>query len=723
MKAGRLKRYRFATWPQWKVCLFTAADRNALEREQRLQTYPAFEATEELHRSKGANAPCATRNHGTLWCDDEGMIHRLTAFSDKPEVRPPPPGLAKAERIVAVRNSLWTIAGSPPSLHRFDAESLSRRLKVDASDARLDDDPETKLVDVSTGARDSVWALAHRKGNWKAFRFDRAGREIECVVFPGASDVRQFAYLRRPRKFVLLSGGSHPRLCWHSAKDGRPLFSIAVGGLRPCFKAHQLGSDSNDRIFLAGEDGEKSPGASHVVVIYADGTPLSRISLGILDEPVRGVAAGQEGLLVAGKQGLVQFKPSESIAVGAEASQCRVMTPMLFSPDREDQRRWLRIEATASLPDGCKLELHWASTDKEEVRDRLSAFAADESIPANQRFAGMLSDPDVNSGRTSFLGTGDPTTPNENSYAAKLFDVKHRFLWAFATLTAAPGVRRPYLAELAVLYPGRTLMEDLPAIYQAEEDRPDSFLRSFVGVLETTTQGLDARIQSLGSRILTSTDDERWLDFIAEWLGVPWDDSLKRAQKQAILKRASELAKGRGTRVGLEALLESVIPGPPRRFRITDANADFGFAMVGCGNRPGSALPAMLAWSKRPRARLDTQLILGSTRLPCGARRDDDHGPLAGTVRIDVAASASERIAWEPWLGNLIAEFVPLTARTDLRWVAPQALKSNRLDGSTTIEPEPSSLLGTDAFVGRTRLPTGGARLSETGPTIKTQLQ
>src|SRR5438045_8287662 len=95
-----------------------------------------------------------------------------------------------------------------------------------------------------------------------------------------------------------------------------------------------------------------------------------------------------------------------------------------------------------------------------------------------------------------------------------------------------------------------------------------------------TTQGLDERIASMGSLINPSSAPEPWLDFIARWLGVPWDDELPLKYKKALVNRAPELAKTRGTRAGLEALLGALLPGS-RRFRVTDNTADSGFAVVG----------------------------------------------------------------------------------------------------------------------------------------------
>ena len=266
-------------------------------------------------------------------------------------------------------------------------------------------------------------------------------------------------------------------------------------------------------------------------------------------------------------------------------------------------------------------------------------------------------------------------------------------------------------------------MEHLPSIYQRAEAQPGSFLRGLVGVLEATTQELDARIASIGTLVHPSTAPDEWLDFVARWLGLPWDDALSSEQKKAIVSRAPDLARGRGTRAGLEALLESLVPGTPRRFRVTDATADFGFATVGGDGCSGSALPAMLGGRTRWSAELDARSVLGHMRLPCAGQRDDGAWQLAGKIRVEIAATGEERVAWEPWLRALLAEMVPLTARVELRWVGAHELRDDRLGGELTLDPPPSPHLGTDAFTGLARLPERGGRLSASGTGIGSRLR
>ena len=131
------------------------------------------------------------------------------------------------------------------------------------------------------------------------------------------------------------------------------------------------------------------------------------------------------------------------------------------------------------------------------------------------------------------------------------------------------------------------------------------------------------------------------------------------------------------------------------RFRIIDATADFGFATVGGGACRGSALPAMLGGRHRGahRARRERS-VLGHMRLPCAGQVDDGVRDLAGAFASTSRRRARSGRRWEPWLPALIKEMVPLTARPQLRWVSPQALRGERLDGSLVLRGAPNTSSG-----------------------------
>jgi phage tail-like protein len=700
--------YRFATPAQFDACLFERADRT----NEGLRAFAPY-AQPVLYPSNGAHAPAVTRGGEIVWRDDDGALHRITSCADDPEVSPAPFALARAKRIVASAGSLWVAGDVAGSLQRFEEDTLARLLTVEIPDARIVDiagggvsfraaktarNPPPKHDQHSAGGGSfAVYALLENK---QVVQVSNDGRIVNTLTFDGLGHPLAFVILQRARQFVVLDQhGRQQWLRWFSAKGGAPLFSVPAS-FRPCLAASILGSDSRGRIFVGGGD--------FVLIFDAEGNPLGEIPL---DAPATGIATTRDSLLVTGPRGLLRFPPADTVPDRGVEVRSTLMTPALHSPDREDARRWLRVEATATLPEGTTLEIAYASTDKQQIRDELLAIAADASLPASRRIEKLLADPDVTWTTTVFHG-GTP----QPVFAAPLFDITDAYLWVAVTLIAAPGARLPQLSELSILYPGRSLMENLPAIYRRAEAQPGSFLRSLVGVLETTTQGLDARIASMASHIHPSTAPEEWLDFVARWLGLPWDDALDAERKRAILLHAPELASGRGTRRGLEALLESLMPGTPRRFRVTDTTADYGFAAV------GGTLPAMLGGYLRTRPELDAHARLGVMRLQCAGQLDDGVWQFAGTIRVEVAATAKEREAWEPWLGALIADMVPLTVRVQLRFVSAYALRSDRLDGTLQLEAAPTPHLGTDAVTGLAHLPEEGARLS-TGAGIGSPLR
>lgn len=712
MNANKLKSYRFATEAQWNTCLFVEADSDVRRTGGSIQPFAPYEPTPTRYESHGAFAPAMTNTRDLIWRDECGLLHRLSTCDEIPETHPAPLAIARAKRIVTTFRGLWVIGDPANSVELYDADSLTRLLVVEI--------PNANVIDIASDGR-SILALVESNGVWQAIPIDCAGHLGEPVIFAGIREPEAFVFLRRSRRFVVLTTHCQLRLNWFSETGGQPLFTRVIGAVRPCFEGRVLGTDGTDRVFLGGADGKQFKATPYVVTFDADGNQLGDLRIDPLDGPITGITATRDSLLVTGSRGLLRFAVAETVPQGAEQVSFMVLTPVLFSPDREDKRRWLRVQAIANLPEGTTLEISYASTDKKEIRDQLNKIATDNSMTATQRVQRLLLEPEFALGPTIFQGTA--TSQTAKTYSAKLFDVKDRFLWVRVSLTATAGAQLPSLSELAVLYPGRTLMEDLPSIYQKVETQPQSFLRDLVGVLETTTQGLDSQIASLGRQIHPDTATEPWLNFIARWLGLPWDDALSLEQKRALVLRASDLAKNRGTRAGLEALLESLLPGTPRRFRVTDRTADSGFAIVGGGPCLGSALPAMLGGRTIWTRELGSDAVLGHMRLPCPGQLNDGVWHLTGTIRVDVAATAAERKAWEPWLRALIEEMVPLTARVELRWVTAHALRSNRLDGTITLQSAPAPHLGTDAITNLARLPERGAHLSASGPTTGTRLR
>jgi len=715
MSGDKQQRYRFHTPAQWSACLFSQTDADFLASGKGVRPLPPFGTAPTLFPASNAFAPAITCEGETVFVDHERSLVRLAPDSDQLMAEAAPAGLAKAGRIVTTSNAFWVAAQSGAALYAFEIETLTRIVEVDLTPRRV--------IDIASDGRDAVYVLVEDADGVRALHLSRTGRVTGATVFGGIADATAFVYLRQTERFVVLVNGGQQRLYWFAKTGGRAVMGRAVGALHPCFTAEYLGSDSRNRVLVAGTDSAADGGRSFVLILDGDGLSIDELAIEPADAPITGLAATRDTVLVTGRRGLLRFAAGQAVPDGSSAQQCVVLTPVLSSPDRVDGRRWLRVDATAQLAAGAAIEISYAAPkdDDPDTWARLKGIAADATRSMSARIDAIRSEPDVWSEATVFHGTNE-SAATPTIYSAKLFDVHAQYVWVSVKLIASSGAALPMLQQLDVLYPGLTLMQRLPAIYQRDEAKPGSFLRSLVGVVEATTQDIDARVGSMGSKINPSTAPVEWLNFVARWLGVPWDDGLSEAQKRAVVTHASDLLKARGTRAGVEQLLACLLPEKPRRFRVTDATADFGFAILGGPSAAGAALPAIIGGATMWTTTLDNTSRLGCMRLPCDGQTTDAALPFAGTVQVEVAATATERVAWQPWLRALIEQMIPLTARLQFRWVGLDALRSDRLDGSLVLDSTVDPTVGTDTMTNVVRLPERGTRLSASGSSLSTRL-
>jgi phage tail-like protein len=701
-----LRRYRFANAEQWNTCLFIGADSNSQHTRNAFRPFPPYALPTTYYETQGGYAPTTIGESYILWRDQQGKLYRLCYGDNKPLAVTAPFAIAGSFRLVAASSALWAVDETAKSLQEFDLESLTRRLHVDISNATV--------LDVSGDGSDGIYVLLNRDDAWEIAHYDCTGRLKSTFPLKDISDAKAFTYLRCVDRFVVLSVSSSnlQKLHWYAPIEGLAKFSIPIMAIRPCFDVAILASDGQARLFLAGTDGVPFGGHHHVLTLDPEGNQLAEVEV---DERPTGVAGNRKYMLVTTNHGLFRFDTADSVPRESSEIRAALITPALRSPLSENQERWLRVEATVTLPSGSTIEISYAASDDREIRDEAIRLFNDRALSIRERMQRLR----IHLGQWrmySFHGRQITQAEESTRLSAPLFDVREEFLWVVITLIASPGGGIPVLSELDVLYPGHTLMENLPVVYQRTQAESGSFLRSLVGVLETTTQNLDARIGALGRHIHPETAPASWLDFVARWIGLPWDDALSIEQKRSIVMNAADIAKGRGTRAGLEVLLESLMPGQPRRFRVIDATADFGFVTVGGGMCVGSQLPSILAGLPSTATELGNKAIIGRARLPCGDS-DGDFSGLVGQIRVDVIANANEQTRWKSWLNSLIKEMVPVTASVQLRWLSEAAFREVvTLDDSLTLGLAPIPRLGTDAVTGIARLPgERGISLSGSG--------
>jgi phage tail-like protein len=676
--------YRFATEAQWQSCLFVGADRSTTSARAGLRPHPSYRQP-VLFSSPGAHAPAIGDASEVVWRDDAGRLQRLAYGDDRPAAVAAPAEIGRAGRLVSTSSTALWAAGD--GLAAFDIDSLTRLFVVDLG-TRL-------IIDIAGDGREGSFVLAAGECPREILHIDCTGSVTGQFQLDDAHDASAFTYLARSKRFVLLAS-ERAKLFWFDVGAPAAVFSLPVAAMRPCLRVAALGSDGRSRLFLAGTDGLAFGGHHNVVMLDGDGNLSGSVE--IARKPT-GVTATATQLYVTTDGGLMRLDPAVTIPRGSAEVKSAVITPMLRSPATGVEQLWMRVETSVVLPEGCTLEISYASTKDPGTAVEAQRQSIDDSLPDSRRVDRIreLLGPWR---KYAFNGAGSAAV----MLAAPLIDVRDPFLWVQVELIASPGADIPALSQFSVFYSGPALIENLPAIYRRSEEGSGDFLRSFVGVLEATTQTLDTSIFALGSRIHPDTSQGEWLDFVARWLGIPWNDALSLDQKQRIVRRAADIISGYGTRAGLEMMLECLLPEKPRLFRVVDMTVDYGVAKLGDDSCAGSRLPAILAGLPRTATELGNKAILGCARLPC---RDapNDAARHIGRIRIDIGATAEEAAAWRPWFGELIGSMLPVATRMQLRWVSPLAFsRALTLDGEYTLDAEPLAHLGTDAVAGAARL-------------------
>jgi phage tail-like protein len=710
MSASR-NAYRFGNDAQWSKCLFDGVERAAVV-DAPLRAYEPYALPPGHLAFTDPLAPAVSPYGGTVWRNQADTLFRWDEGDGDPRPAPASAALARASRIVANGEALWVIGEQPGTVECFDEDTLSRRMVISVG--------SKSVVDVADDGRRGVFVLAEIDCQWHCVHVDCAGHIVGSVPLAALLRPVGFTYLRDARRIVALDGrGANASVRWYALGGCGELAQVFTRTLGVCFDASLIAGDTRGRVFIAGTDHERHGVRHHVIILDGEGETIGDIPI---DEPATGASACRDRLVVGTAAALLFFSATQTVPDAASESRFTVVTPMLRSPAPPTGPPWLRVEAMADLPAGTTLEIVQAATDDASVVAQWNRTVDDASLSRTGRMAALRAHDDLWGTPVTIRGSADQVRFSGVPLAAPLFNVNRAYVAVAVTLIASSGASLPSLSRLEVLYPGRSLIDYLPAIYRKAERLPGDFTRALVGVLETTTQGLDARIASMGRHIDASTTHGAWLDYIASWLGLPWDDGLSDAQKAALIRSAAVLAKARGTRAGLEALLDAVVTGTDARYRVTDATADHGFAVLSSGPGCGPRLPVMLGGLHADAAELGARAILGRLHLPCDGVIDDATTYLAGRVQVDIAASADQRKSWEPWIRALLIAMLPATTRLDLRWRARGALADDLTDIELR-DPTAAPTLGTDAVTGEFVLAAGPPVVADSGTDVGVRIQ
>lgn len=367
---------------------------------------------------------------------------------------------------------------------------------------------------------------------------------------------------------------------------------------------------------------------------------------------------------------------------------------------------WLRAEVDARLPVGATLTLRWAAVTDPSIVQAAGGniTGSDPSTPVALRIAAVARMLWGSSKKAaSYQGLeqpdGGPVPVERFSFA--LHDAEPGTT-LFVELKLETDGAAPELLGLSVIHDTEGLMGHLPAIYRGDGDG-DGTMRRIVGVLETTTHGIDDAINRLHTRLDPERTDAARLPALAAMLGLPFDEALPVAWQRQVVGAGPHILAARGTRAGLAALLQALFPGRP--WKIVDRTAGLLATTLS-----STTLPGLLLGPSARLPKLNARLTLNKTRLRCaGAGEDDGLVRTRAEIAVTIPATFEERRMYSAALRQMLTALLPAGLTLRLSW-SPwrNGMPEAGPDVLTTVDSPEDLKLGEGQSLGAARV--GGRR-------------
>jgi phage tail-like protein len=130
-----------------------------------------------------------------------------------------------------------------------------------------------------------------------------------------------------------------------------------------------------------------------------------------------------------------------------------------------------------------------------------------------------------------------------------------RHLWLKLVLRSSDENKTPRIRSISAYLPRSSYLRYLPAVYQ-EDTASRDFLERFLSLFETLLWNNEEAINQIGRFFDVEATPDEFISWLATWVAAISDESWSEEKKRIFLQRAVALYKKRGTREGLEELIE-----------------------------------------------------------------------------------------------------------------------------------------------------------------------
>ncbi len=152
------------------------------------------------------------------------------------------------------------------------------------------------------------------------------------------------------------------------------------------------------------------------------------------------------------------------------------------------------------------------------------------------------------------LETINWTTLLTNPKDALINTKRGRFLWLRIQLIANDRFT-PVIKSICAHFPFTSYMEYLPAVY-SENQKSKEFLERFLALFQTFFLSTEKKIDNISRYFDVDAVSGEYLLWIAEWLSISYDTNWSEDKLKKLIKKAPQLYKKRGTRLGISELVE-----------------------------------------------------------------------------------------------------------------------------------------------------------------------
>lgn len=636
-----IRSYTFKTSDQWTHCLltgFTIQSNGSLLQDERVGSY-------------AVHVPPAPGETGVpLTVDAYGQIFRLKSATEP---------IAQSPRLIVDREWVWWFEAGQSIVRRSDVETLQLDLELDV---------EQRVLDIASDGHEGIWILCGGECP-TLVHFDCLGRLRQRYPAPyEAASARQMVSAGTGATLALLTQKA-ARLVLVDASTGKVSNAQDIGQLAEDWSIRQFVSDARDRIAFWGVRPAEPTPKGLLFLMDSGGNIVDGPLDSLFDQPdgaipphrqeeIR-IAVNRQTIWLFTDTGLWRAAPTDG--AGARPSLSSLSTQALYSPVLGMQRGWLRAELSLTLSQGASLDTRVFTTDDSNLVSAAAAIAQDPSVPSSQiqdRVWALFDQSQIQ--RCSIPGPTDAGVP----IAIPILEPQNRWAWLRLSLITPPGNDVAPLSQLRVLYPNVTIADYLPSVFLGTQYDPGGVLRTLAGVLESTSQQFDELIRGAASNLNRLVAPDNWLDYLARWFDLPWDDSLPIESKRRLLGSTGDLLHWRSTRKGLQALLQSLV-GTEATVELTDLTVDHApVRLGGCGRR-GACLPALLPGVSLKAPVLGTKAVVGRACLGAAA---DPLAAIVPTLRIRIASSRKARKGLQDLMLRVLGQYVPAGMNIVVRW-------------------------------------------------------